>query len=73
MPAALSIVGFDDSPVAGLPQIGLTTVAQDTPALADNALTLLIERLDLGRSGPREVVVAPHLVVRGTTARRCGA
>ena len=68
VPASLSIVGFDDSPVAGLPQIGLTTVAQDTRALADNALTLLIERLDLGRSSPREVVVAPHLVVRGTTA-----
>jgi DNA-binding LacI/PurR family transcriptional regulator len=68
VPASLSIVGFDDSPVARLPQIGLTTVAQDTRALADNALTLLIERLDLGRSKPREVVVAPHLVVRGTTA-----
>jgi DNA-binding LacI/PurR family transcriptional regulator len=26
-----------------------------------------VERLDRGRASPREVVLAPHLVVRGTT------
>ena len=68
VPETVSVVGFDDSPVAGLPQINLTTVAQDTRALADSAMTSLIERLDQGRSNRREVIVAPHLVVRGTTA-----
>ena len=34
VPGTLSMVGFDDSTVAGLPQINLTTVAQDTRALA---------------------------------------
>lgn len=67
VPQAVSVVGFDDSPVSGLPQVDLTTVAQDTRALADNAMTLLVERLDGGRTTRREVVVAPHLVVRGTT------
>ena len=68
VPAAASVVGFDDSPVAALPLIDLTTVAQDTGALADNAMASLIERFDDGRTGRREVIVAPRLVVRGTTA-----
>lgn len=67
VPREISVVGFDDSPVAGLPQINLTTVAQDTQALADNAMDSLIERLEQDRQGRREVIVAPHLVVRGTT------
>jgi DNA-binding LacI/PurR family transcriptional regulator len=72
VPAAASVVGFDDSPVAALPLINLTTVAQDTGALADNAMASLIERVDDGRTGRREVIVAPRLVVRGTTAP-CGS
>jgi len=68
VPAAASVIGFDDSPEAALLQINLTTVAQDTRALAEDAMTSLVERLDLGRTNRREVIVAPHLVVRGTTA-----
>ena len=67
VPGSLSVVGFDDSPVAGLPQINLTTVAQDTRALAANAMSSLVERLDHDRQGRREVIVAPQLIVRGTT------
>jgi DNA-binding LacI/PurR family transcriptional regulator len=62
------VVGFDDSPVAGLPQINLTTVAQDPRALAVNAMDSLIERLHQGAlRSRREVIVAPRLVIRGTT------
>ena len=67
VPGSVSVVGFDDSPVAGLPQINLTTVAQDPRALAVNAMDSLIERLDGGRRSRREVIVAPRLIVRGTT------
>jgi hypothetical protein len=31
-------------------------------------MAALVERLDEGRTTRREVIVAPHLVVRGTTA-----
>lgn len=72
VPGAVSVIGFDDSPVSALPQVDLTTVAQDTRALADAAMTSLVERLDLGRTNRREVIVAPHLVVRGTTAAHRG-
>ena len=67
VPGSVSVVGFDDSPVAGLPQINLTTVAQDPRALAVNAMDSLIERLDQNRRSRREVIVAPRLIVRGTT------
>jgi DNA-binding LacI/PurR family transcriptional regulator len=68
VPEAVSVIGFDDSPVSALPQVDLTTVAQDTRDLAESAMTSLGERLDEGRTNRREVIVAPHLVVRGTTA-----
>lgn len=72
VPGSISVVGFDDSPVAGLPQINLSTVAQDTRALADNAVSSLVERLDHSRRSRREVIVAPHLVIRGTTGPAAG-
>ena len=76
VPATVSVVGYDDSPIARLGHIDLTTVSQNTPTLTEQAVTGLIERLDGGRSDLREVVVQPDLVIRGTTApptRRRGA
>jgi len=62
-----SVIGYDDSPVARLAHIDLTTVSQNTPELTEHAVAAVMERLDNGRADHREVVVAPHLVVRGTT------
>jgi DNA-binding LacI/PurR family transcriptional regulator len=67
IPADVSVVGYDDSPVARLAHIDLTTVSQNTPELTEHAVATVIERLDDGRTDHREVVVPPHLVVRGTT------
>lgn len=73
VPDLMSVVGFDDSPVSGLPQVNLTTVAQDTRALAVNTMDSLIERLEENRQGRREVIVALQLIVRGTTGPVAGA
>ncbi len=67
VPAAVSVIGYDDSPVARLRSVDLTTVGQDTERLTEEAVLMLIERLEGGRTAPREVVVAPHLVVGSTT------
>jgi DNA-binding LacI/PurR family transcriptional regulator len=67
IPAALSVIGYDDSPVARLAHIDLTTVSQNTDELTEQAVKAVVERLDNGRTEHREVVVRPHLVVRGTT------
>ena len=68
VPAGLSVVGYDDSHIAGLSTIGLTTVAQDAQALATAALDLAVRRTHDPTAAPEEIVVPPHLVVRRTTA-----
>ena len=68
VPGSMSVVGYDDSMLARLGHVDLTTVSQDAPGQAGEAITLLAERLDDGRAEPREVVLPPRLVLRGTTA-----
>ncbi|MGO4751901.1 substrate-binding domain-containing protein, partial [Streptomyces sp. 2MCAF27] len=46
----------------------LTTVSQNAEEQARYAVTAAVKRLDQDRTEPREVVLTPHLVVRGTTA-----
>jgi DNA-binding LacI/PurR family transcriptional regulator len=67
IPDGISVVGYDDSPIARLAHIDLTTVSQNTAKLTEHAVAMVIDRLDNGRAGHREIVVAPQLVVRGTT------
>ena len=63
----LSLVGFDDATVAGLESVSLSTIAQDTAALADAALDRAITRIESRSSEPMETVLQPRLVVRATT------
>jgi len=66
VPGSVSIVGYDDSPLARLAHINLTTVSQNTQQQAEHAVAAAVERLDEQRSVPREVVLSPRLVVRST-------
>jgi len=68
VPADMSVIGYDDSPAAQLAHINLTTVSQDARRQAENAVAASVERLDGGRTQRRQVILAPRLVVRGTTA-----
>jgi DNA-binding LacI/PurR family transcriptional regulator len=67
VPGAVSVVGYDDSSLSRLAHVNLTTVSQDARRQAEQAVAAAVERLDGGRTGHREVVLTPHLVVRGTT------
>ncbi|WP_222269737.1 substrate-binding domain-containing protein [Modestobacter marinus] len=67
VPADVSVVGYDDSPLSRLAHIDLTTVSHNPRELTGHAVAALVERLDGGRTEHREVVVAAELVVRGTT------
>jgi DNA-binding LacI/PurR family transcriptional regulator len=68
VPEQLSVVGYDDSSLARLVHVNLTTVNQDAAAQARHAVTAAVERLDEGRTVRREVLLHPRLVVRGSTA-----
>ncbi|MGW6909896.1 LacI family DNA-binding transcriptional regulator [Streptomyces sp. NPDC054940] len=67
VPRDLSVVGYDDSHLSHLMPIGLTTVRQDALLLAENAVRFAVERLENRELEPREAVLDPKLVVRGTS------
>ena len=68
VPGAVSVIGYDDSRLARLTHNDLTTVAQDGAAMARLAVEAVIARLDGDADAPpRDVLLAPRLVVRGTT------
>ncbi|MEX3105758.1 MULTISPECIES: LacI family DNA-binding transcriptional regulator [unclassified Streptomyces] len=69
VPGRVSVAGYDDDTLARLSCFDLTTVGQGAREQARHAVTAAVERLDQGRGAPREVVLAPELVVRGTTVR----
>jgi DNA-binding LacI/PurR family transcriptional regulator len=67
VPEDISVVGYDDSSIARLAHINLTTVAQDTETMTTLAVTRAVERIEATPVAQREIIVPPHLVVRGTT------
>lgn len=68
VPDDISVVGYDDSWLARLAHINLTTVSQNPGELTEQAVALLESRLESTVAGPHvERVVDPQLVIRGTT------
>jgi DNA-binding LacI/PurR family transcriptional regulator len=67
VPGDVSVVGYDDSHLASLEHIALTSVRQDPMGIGSTAVELLLERLDHGRTGPRHVVLEPGFTIRATT------
>jgi len=70
VPQDVSVLGFDDSPLAGLAHIDLTTIRQDSAGLAWAAAERLAARLDdaSAAASAEDIVRNPTLVVRGSTA-----
>jgi DNA-binding LacI/PurR family transcriptional regulator len=68
VPGEVGVVGYDDSRIARLASVDLTSVAQDVEQLTTLAVRRSLDRLDGEPAGPRELVVPPRLVVRSTTA-----
>lgn len=69
VPEDLSIVGFDDVPMAGLARIGLTTIAQPRDELARLGIAAIADRISGAHEGPpRTTLVEVQLVRRRSTA-----
>jgi DNA-binding LacI/PurR family transcriptional regulator len=67
VPEDISLVGYDNTSLAALRHIDLTTIDQPRRDMGVTAVRLLLERRDEDRRAARHLVVPPSLVVRGST------
>jgi DNA-binding LacI/PurR family transcriptional regulator len=67
VPADIAVAGYDDSVLAQLTHIDLTTVSQEPHQQAERAVRAVVERLDEGRRDRLDVLLEPRLVIRHTT------
>ena len=72
VPGRLSIVGFDDIPMAGMIRPSLTTVANPVAEAGREAVDLLLSQLNDPAIGVRQVRVPTSLQVRGSTGLAIG-
>jgi DNA-binding LacI/PurR family transcriptional regulator len=68
VPGRISVLGWDDSSLARLPHLDLTTVAQDAEELTRLAVERSVARIHGDAVSRREQVLSPQLIVRGSTA-----
>jgi LacI family transcriptional regulator len=68
IPGDIAVTGYDDSLLAQLTHIDLTTASQEPHQQAVEAVKAVVERLDEQRSERRNVVLQPKLIVRRTAA-----
>jgi LacI family transcriptional regulator len=68
IPEDLSLVGYDNTAIAGLTPVRLTSVDQAGHAMGVSAARLLVERIE-GRTEAARTVSTPQLVVRHTTSK----
>lgn len=68
VPGDISIVGYDNTRLAAMRHLSLTSVDQPRREIGEIAARMLLERIEFGRSEPLTEVVTPTLVPRSTSA-----
>lgn len=66
VPEDLAIIGYDNSPMAAIPLVGLTSVDQNAAQLGRTAVEMLLGRID-GREEARHLLIEPHVEMRAST------
>jgi len=69
VPEDIALVGFDDLPVAGFPNIQLTTVRQPVVQTGVQAVETLLDLIENGVKKPMHIIMDTEFIVRHT----CGA
>lgn len=68
MPDDISVIGFDDLPIARWTNPPLTTIRQPIAEMAAQAMRMLLRYLETGAFGSQRVELATELVTRASTA-----
>jgi DNA-binding LacI/PurR family transcriptional regulator len=68
-PGDISVAGYDDSLLAQLSHIDLTTVNQNPQRQGELAVRAAVEAIEHPDTGPQDHAVDPQLVIRGTTGK----
>lgn len=68
VPADISIIGFDDMPLASYFDPPLTTMRQDTYSIGREAARLLIQAMNIPDSGRQSIKMHAELILRRSTA-----
>jgi DNA-binding LacI/PurR family transcriptional regulator len=69
LPAGLAVTGYDDTFLAELRQISLTSVNPDSAGMGELAARRLLERIARPDRPGVEHLVAPRLVIRASSAQ----
>src|SRR6266446_85818 len=69
VPRDVSLMGYDNTALAALRHISLTTIHQPRNQIGEMAMRAVIRRIENPSSAARRHVLAPALVVRDTTAK----
>ncbi len=63
----LAVVGFDDAPITGYLQPGLTSVRQPIAEIGERLVTMLIDQVRGEMPAPAQILLKPRLIVRNST------
>ena len=66
IPDDVSIIGFDDIPMAGWPSYNLTTIRQPVQRMVDDSVEDLISRINASEKPSRLQFIRGDLVIRGS-------
>ena len=69
VPDDVSVIGYDDTDLAGFEHINLTSVHPQRVLMGTTAMELMLERVAGSRQSARHVTLEPRLTVRGSTGR----
>ena len=67
IPEDVSVVGYDDVPVASWPAYNLTTVRQPANRMVAEAVSIIMDSIENKTNEPRRIEIDGPLIIRGST------